>query len=313
MKRSQKVKLLPFSTLLKSREVEDPFNLWVHRPLAYAIVAMIYRTPITPNQITFISLFVGFAAGVFWFIGTSSLMIWGGILLWSSAILDGADGILARAKNMQSIFGRALDGSIDMVVAGVTVAAGVYHIWVEHHQLLHLVLAIIAICTALIQIYLYDFYRESFMYLTNPDWDGTPEQLQDVDARLEKIIKQGGSWINRAATHLYKGLVMGQNRSVALTNPKGLRQGLQFTVNEQTVDIARRYNKGPMKLWALISLAPHCYLMSICGIFNRLDLYLWIRVLLANAIFIWVLIWQRRASSRTMEELVKINAAPTTL
>ena len=43
-------------------------------------------------------------------------MVWGGALLWISAIMDGADGILARAKNMQSAFGRALDGTADMVV-----------------------------------------------------------------------------------------------------------------------------------------------------------------------------------------------------
>ena len=48
--------------MLKSREVEDPVNLWVHRPLAYLFVAAIYRTSITPNQITFLALTVGTVA-----------------------------------------------------------------------------------------------------------------------------------------------------------------------------------------------------------------------------------------------------------
>ena len=43
--------LPPFDALLKSRDVEDPVNLWVHRPLAYAFVAMIYRTRITPHEL----------------------------------------------------------------------------------------------------------------------------------------------------------------------------------------------------------------------------------------------------------------------
>ena len=36
--------LPPFASVLKSREVEDPVNLWLHRPIAYALVAAIYRT-----------------------------------------------------------------------------------------------------------------------------------------------------------------------------------------------------------------------------------------------------------------------------
>ena len=99
---TQKARLPPFDSLLKSRDVEDPVNLWVHRPLAYAIVAGIYRTSVTPNQMTLAATLVGLAAGACWFIGTSELVVAGGALLWASSILDGADGILARAKRMQS-------------------------------------------------------------------------------------------------------------------------------------------------------------------------------------------------------------------
>ena len=116
MDSAEKSVLPPFETVLKSREVEDPVNLWVHRPLAYAIVALIYRTPITPNQITFLALLVGAFAGALFLVGTKTAMLLGGICLWSSAILDGADGILARAKRLFSDVGRAIDGPADGVV-----------------------------------------------------------------------------------------------------------------------------------------------------------------------------------------------------
>ena len=90
----------------------------------------------------------------------------------------------------------------------------------------------------------------------------------------------------------------------------GLREHLRFTVNRETIDIFRRNNKGPMILWPYVSTAPHCYLMSICGMFDRLDLYLWFRVVVANAIFIIALIWQRTASARTLREFDAIDAAP---
>src|SRR6187431_449670 len=93
--------LPPFGQVLKSREVEDPVNLWVHRPLAYAFCRLVYRTSITPNQVTLIAIVLGLLAAACWFEGSPWAMVWGGALLWSSAIMDGADGILARAKNMQ--------------------------------------------------------------------------------------------------------------------------------------------------------------------------------------------------------------------
>jgi hypothetical protein len=58
-----------------------------------------------------------------------------------------------------------------------------------------------------------------------------------------------------------------------------------------------------MQLWALVSTAPHSYLMSICAICGRLDVYLWLRVILANAVFIWACLWQRLATQRTNRAL----------
>src|SRR5687767_10616973 len=99
--------LPPFQAVLKSREVEDPVNLWVHRPLAYAFVSAVYRTSITPNQVTFMAMAVGVLAASCWVYGSPAALVAGGVLLWLSAILDGADGILARAKRMSSPAGRA--------------------------------------------------------------------------------------------------------------------------------------------------------------------------------------------------------------
>jgi hypothetical protein len=54
-----------------------------------------------------------------------------------------------------------------------------------------------------------------------------------------------------------------------------------------------------MRLWAAISLAPHSYLMAISGMFDRIDLYLWGRLVVANAVLVLVVLWQRRATRRT--------------
>jgi hypothetical protein len=42
--------------------------------------------------------------------------------------------------------------------------------------------------------------------------------------------------------------------------------------------------------------------------FNRLDIYLFIRVFLMNGIFLVAVIWQRHATCRTIEQLARVGA-----
>jgi phosphatidylglycerophosphate synthase len=305
--------LPPFESVLKSREVEDPVNLWVHRPLAYAFVALIYRTPITPNQVTFLSLVAGVAAAVCFVLGTPNAMVLGGCLLWSSAILDGADGILARAKRMFSDVGRAIDGVTDALVAALTVFAGFYHVWVQFHSPLHLALMPIALGGSIVQIYLYDFYKEAYLQHTNPAWNGVAERVEDVKLRLEQLRIEGAPWYARFSTLLHVGVLENQMRVVSLTNPDGLRAHLSFPVIDKSIEIYRRNNAGLMQLWAAISLAPHCYGMAICAMFDRQDIYLWLRFALANLLMVLALIWQRRATRRVLAELAEAGLAPAAL
>jgi hypothetical protein len=109
---------------------------------------------------------------------------------------------------------------------------------------------------------------------------------------------------------MYVALVTGQTRVVALLDPAGRREHLRFTINPETNEIYRRQNATVMKLWSLVSLAPHSYLISICGMFDRLDVYLWFRVFGANALFLLIIVMQRRASRTTLAELERVGAGP---
>ena len=303
-------KLPAFESLLKSRDVEDPVNLWVHRPLAYGFVALIYRSAVTPNQITLLAMLVGITAGACFIDGSRTAMLWGGALLWASAILDGADGILARAQRSFSELGRALDGTADAVVATATVLPAGYHLWVTQHDAGVLVLLLVAIVSAVLHIELYDYYKESYLHMTDPHWDGHPERIADAEARLARAKSEHLGLAARIASSMYVGLVTAQTRLVALTNPWGSREQLDFEVSDESVDIYRRNNRGPMKLWAIISLAPHSYMMAILAMLDQLEIYLWLRLLLANAIFAVVMLWQRRASRRTREQLSARGLSP---
>jgi phosphatidylglycerophosphate synthase len=303
-------KLPPFESLLKSRDVEDPVNLWVHRPLAYGFVAAVYRTSLTPNQVTLLSLLSGVLAAGCFVEGSRTMMLWGGALLWASAILDGADGILARAKNAFSELGRALDGTADALVGVISVAGAAYHLWVTRGDAWLMLAVLVALGSAILHIYLYDYYKESFMLMTDPEWNGVPLRRADVRERLAKYKAEGASLPVLFASQLYVDLVSAQTAIVGRVDPEGAREHLSFNVNDKTAAIYRRHNRRLVKLWALISLAPHSYTMSICAMLDRLDVYVWIRLVLCNVLFAIALIWQRRASAAVRAELRAISMAP---
>lgn len=85
------------------------------RPLASLIVKAVFRTSITPNQLTYFSFFLGLGAAAAFCGGTHFFFVIGGILTQLGSIIDCADGQLARAKNLQSRYGTYLDLFLDRI------------------------------------------------------------------------------------------------------------------------------------------------------------------------------------------------------
>lgn len=74
---------------------------------------MLVKRNVTPNQISWASLFVGFLAGAFMAMGFFGIAA---NLLFLSAILDALDGYVARRIGSNSAIGEILDSSLDRYV-----------------------------------------------------------------------------------------------------------------------------------------------------------------------------------------------------
>jgi phosphatidylglycerophosphate synthase len=100
------------------------FNLYVMRPLAAVVVAIVARTPVTPNQLTLLNLFVFVAAAALLPLLPSYQ---GGIVaivvLELSYCFDCADGMLARHRQTASKEGHLFDFFTDELKAELLVAA----------------------------------------------------------------------------------------------------------------------------------------------------------------------------------------------
>ena len=97
-------------------EIIEPVNRYLHNPLAASIVQLLKDTSVTPNQVTYFSIFVGLVSAYIFSIGTLKAFFFAGILLEIVLILDCVDGQLARAKECSSDLGRLLDGIAGYVI-----------------------------------------------------------------------------------------------------------------------------------------------------------------------------------------------------
>ena len=86
------------------------------RPASRLLTRMFLNTPISPNQITLLSFFLGLASACFFFQGTYWDNVIAATLLVISTWVDGADGEIARLKFMETEIGKKLDIYCDNII-----------------------------------------------------------------------------------------------------------------------------------------------------------------------------------------------------
>jgi archaetidylinositol phosphate synthase len=111
---------------------------WSHL-LARQLVRPLVGTSIRPNHLTTLRLLSGLIACVCFALGSRLGMIWGGFVWLLSALLDRADGELARIGNMTSPGGHRYDYYTDVVVNTaffVAIGVGLRHTWLGKWSIL---------------------------------------------------------------------------------------------------------------------------------------------------------------------------------
>jgi len=108
-----------FDVWRATRKKQDhPFNTYIARPPAAALVVALRNTPVTPNQITFLSVMMALGAAAVWIAVPG---YWGGLFgalgLFASFVVDCVDGQLARVRGTQSAIGHHLDFLMDEIKA----------------------------------------------------------------------------------------------------------------------------------------------------------------------------------------------------
>ncbi len=87
----------------------------INRALSKPLTALFLKTPLTPNQVTLLSLLFGILSGLFLSKGSYTASVVGALCFQMACVLDNCDGEIARAKNLRSVFGGWLDIAADVL------------------------------------------------------------------------------------------------------------------------------------------------------------------------------------------------------
>jgi len=131
----------------------------IYRFFGLNIAKIISIIPISPNQVTILSLIFGLIGSVYLCFGEFWYYLIGALLHQISITLDYVDGSLARLRGQTSKFGGWLDGNIDKFLDGVFFTAVSWGAYLQYKEPLLFIMALIAIITRYMIIHSVDMVR----------------------------------------------------------------------------------------------------------------------------------------------------------
>ncbi len=103
---------------------QDGFaSRFLNRPISRRVTRLLLKFPIHPNAWTILIFFLPLIACVFLVRGDYLSVVIGAAIFQAFSILDGCDGEIARAKNLESKFGERLDHFCDFLASLLYVLA----------------------------------------------------------------------------------------------------------------------------------------------------------------------------------------------
>jgi phosphatidylglycerophosphate synthase len=284
--------LSDYKRSLKLIEVEELIDLYFYRPLAYVLVKAVYRTPITPNQITIFSIFVGIAAGFCFASGSRPAIVAGAALYVFSVVLDCADGQLARLKKNGTRLGRLLDGTIDYFT-GIAVYIGIAiglkpEIWNSERWWL---LMIAAAASNIFHSMAVDYYRTRFINFVQGGAVDGDEDYRSFKEELAGLRAAGKAPIRRGAIGVYLGYLDLQRRMT-------LRWQMESPFRRVPVVDFAAANRGILRLWTLLGSSTQISLLVLALLVDRFNLYFWAMIVVLNALAAVLYVVQSRIDIR---------------
>ena len=277
--------LTEYKNSLKMSEVEEYFDLFFYRPLAFLLVKLIYPTRITPNQLTLIAIFFGIFSGFMYAMGSPNDFVIGALFFVMYNIFDCSDGQLARLKKNGTHVGRIIDGIADYIATiSVFIGIGIGFANQQKNPVYWWSLVVITGFSNVIHSILVDYYRNRFLDYVLQRKSTFTDDLESFREKYKDIRDQKNKWLDRIIIKLYLGYSLFQNKLIVKD-----KNEIYFIA---TPDDYYKKNKAVIKLWTIIGPTSQITMLVICSLLNRIDLFFWIIIIVFNSIAVMSWIFQ---------------------
>jgi hypothetical protein len=161
----------------KKRDI-NWFTEWIARPPAAVVVYAMRRTPVTPNQVTFLSTVVAaVAAAMLAALPGYGWLVAAALVYEFSFVLDCVDGMLARLRKIASPIGHLLDFLMDELKAMFVYGCVAIRLWRETGDERLLIVGLGGLFCLAAGLSLTSFMRRPEYGAKPPTEDGQPAEV----------------------------------------------------------------------------------------------------------------------------------------
>lgn len=271
-----------YEASLKSIETENFVDRIFYRPIGFRIAKALRNTGVTPNMITVISIFVGAAAGFFFYKTDIVYNIIGILFLIMANILDCVDGQLARLTGIKSKIGRILDGFAgDIWFASIYIGFAL-RLSEQTGCYWFFALAVMSGMSHLFQANITDYYKTLHLYFISKDKGAEFQSIEQIEAQ-HKQLKYG---VAKFFYFLYRWYSLLQVK-VTPTLQKMLKQMHSLYGDDIPENIRiefRKKSKALMKYIDLMTFNGRTIIMFVIVLSGEVYLYYLYEILVLNAV-----------------------------
>lgn len=281
---------------LKMAEAEEILDLILYRPIAFIFVKLIYRLPITPNQVTYAALVAGLVAAYEFGQGTEDGFVWGAIWYAIANVLDCGDGMLARLQKSGTPLGRIVDGIVDWV-SSVAIFFGLgLGLSAYYGQPLYWLLAIVAGIFSGYHAMVFDKRQQEYISTVRGERNFIDRESEKVNTELSN------------STNPIRKLFLSTYRWYLTVQEGSHEQHVELP--HYPSQLYRRHNKTIMRWWTFLGPTTNRSLLMIAGLFAAPELFCWVVIVPLNLYLAFLTLWQRRVT-RKLNTALKSNLFAT--
>ncbi len=266
---------------LKMPEAEEILDLLFYRPLAFVLVKGIYRFPVTPNQVTMLSLIAGLVAGWFLSVGTGTALLMAALWYAGANILDCSDGQLARLQNSGTPLGRVVDGVADYV-SSIAIFVGI-GIGLARSGSGQWWLVTAAAISSGGHAILFDHYQSEFISTVRGERNFLEREMERFTLEIRQMEIEQRDGLKKFFLLLYLNYLRLQKKS------SSKHEAMVFDPEEY-----RARNGLMIRIWSFLGPTTNRSLLILGCLLGRVDFFLWTFTVAGNIWMIVCYLVQRR-------------------